>query len=73
MLDEADLLFSYGYEDDLRALNAYVCGVHVLCVEEDGVCVCVGGGGRRYIMMWWVGDGLCVSKQYSGTPINRHP
>ena len=44
MLDEADLLFSYGYEDDLRALNAYVCGVHVLCVEEDGVCVCVWWG-----------------------------
>ena len=38
------------------------------------MCVCGGGGEEgRYIMVWWVGDSLCVSKQYSGTPINGHP
>lgn len=46
MLDEADLLFSYGYEEDLRALNSYVCDVYIyMCIEEDGVCECVGMGG----------------------------
>ena len=44
MLDEADLLFSYGYEEDLRALSSYVCGVYV-CVLKWMVCVCVWRGG----------------------------
>ena len=33
-MDEADLVFSYGYEDDLKAVSVYVwCG--------GGVCDCV--------------------------------
>ncbi len=46
VVDEADLLFSYGYKDDLKTLLRCVRG----CMCVGGEYVCGGEGGWSYIV-----------------------